>query len=64
MNFVIGHLATHQKVKNIRRGPRVALWMLSDTTNAHGLREYFVVYGRARINGGGVVELLQRLARI
>jgi predicted pyridoxine 5'-phosphate oxidase superfamily flavin-nucleotide-binding protein len=43
--FVIGHLhlATYQKVKNIRRDPRVALSLLTDTTNAQGLREYLVV---------------------
>jgi Pyridoxamine 5'-phosphate oxidase len=44
-DFVIGHLhlPTYQKVKNIRRDirrdPRVALSMLSDATNAQGLRE-------------------------
>src|SRR5580700_7163516 len=38
--FVIGHLAMHQKVKNIRRDPRVALSLLGDKTNAQGLREY------------------------
>src|ERR1700731_4454862 len=49
-DFVIGHLhlPTYQKVKNIRRDPRVALSMLSDSTNAQGLREYLVVYGDAR----------------
>ena len=40
--FVIGHLAVHQKVKNIRRDPRVALSFLSDKTNAQGMREYAV----------------------
>ena len=64
--FVIGHLhlATYQKVKNIRRDPRVALSMLSDTTNAQGLREYLVVYGNARVTEGGAFDLLQRLARL
>ncbi len=64
--FVIGHLhlATYQKVKNIRRDPRVALSLLSDKTNAQGLREYLVVYGNARVTEGGAVDLLQRLARI
>ena len=62
--FVIGHLATHQKVKNIRRDGRVALSMLSDKTNAQGLREYLVVYGNARATEGGAVALLQRLAKI
>jgi PPOX class probable F420-dependent enzyme len=60
--FVISHLSLHQKVKNIRRNPRVALSMLSDTINAQGLREYLVVYGNARITEGGAVQLLQRLA--
>jgi PPOX class probable F420-dependent enzyme len=62
--FVIGHLATHQKVKNVRRDSRVALSMLGDKTNTQGLREYLVVYGNARVTDGGAVELLQRLARI
>ena len=62
--FVMGHLATHQKVKNIRRDPRVALSMLSDTTNPQGLREYLVIHGQARITDGGAVELLQRLAKL
>jgi PPOX class probable F420-dependent enzyme len=60
--FVIGHLATHQKVKNIRRDPRVALSLLSDKTNPQGLREYLVIYGNARVTEGGAVNLLQRLA--
>jgi PPOX class probable F420-dependent enzyme len=60
--FVIGHLAVHQKVKNIRRDPRVALSMLGDKTNAQGLREYLVVYGNARVTEGGAVDLLHRLA--
>ena len=59
--FVIGHLALHQKIKNIRRDPRVALSMLAPTTNAHGLREYLVVYGKARVTEGGAVTVLQRL---
>jgi PPOX class probable F420-dependent enzyme len=62
--FVIGHLAVHQKVKNIRRDARVALSMLGDKTNAQGLREYLVVYGNARVTEGGAVELLHRLTPI
>ena len=62
--FVIGHLAMHQKVKNIRRDARVALSLLGDKTNAQGLREYLVVYGNARVTEGGAVDLLQRLAPI
>ncbi len=62
--FVMGHLATHQKVKNIQRDPRVALSMLGDKVNAQGLREYLVIHGNARVTEGGAVDLLQRLARI
>jgi PPOX class probable F420-dependent enzyme len=60
--FVIGHLAVHKKIKNIRRDARVALSMLSDKTNANGLREYVVVYGNARVTEGGAGDLLERLA--
>jgi PPOX class probable F420-dependent enzyme len=60
--FVISHLAEHQKVKNIRRDPRVALSMLGDKTNAQGLREYLVIHGTARITEGGAVPILQKLA--
>jgi PPOX class probable F420-dependent enzyme len=60
--FVIGHLAVHQKIKNIRREPRVALSMLSDKTNAQGMREYLVIHGNARVTEGGAVPLLQKLA--
>ena len=62
--FVIGHLAEHKKVRNIRRDTRVALSMLGDKTNAQGLREYVVIYGNARVTEGGAVSLLQRLGRI
>jgi PPOX class probable F420-dependent enzyme len=62
--FVLGHLALHQKVKNIRRDARVALSLLSDKTNAVGMREYVVVHGNARVTEGGAVKLLQSLAPI
>jgi PPOX class probable F420-dependent enzyme len=62
--FVMGHLAMHQKVKNIRRDPRVALSLLGDKTNAQGMREYVVIYGHARVTEGAAVPLLQRLAPI
>jgi PPOX class probable F420-dependent enzyme len=62
--FVIGHLSLHQKIKNIRRDPRVALSMLGDKTNAMAMREYLVVRGIARVTEGAAVNLLQRLAPI
>jgi PPOX class probable F420-dependent enzyme len=62
--FVTAHMGAWQKVKNVRRDPRVALSLLAGGTNAMGLREYLVVYGTARVTEGGAAELLQRLARI
>ena len=62
--LVIGHLNLHQKIKNIRRDPRVALSFLSDKTNAQGMREYAVIHGNARVTEGAAVPLLQRLAPI
>ena len=62
--FVIGHMAEHKKVRNVRRNGRVALSLLGDKTNTEGLREYVVIYGNARVTEGGAVDLLQRLARI
>jgi len=62
--FVIGHLALHQKVRNIRRDQRVALSMLGDKTSPQGMREYIVVYGNARVTEGGAVNLLEGLAKV
>jgi PPOX class probable F420-dependent enzyme len=62
--FVMGHLALHQKIKNIRRDPRVALSFLGLETNANPMREYVVVHGHARVTEGGAVPLLLRLAPI
>jgi PPOX class probable F420-dependent enzyme len=61
-DIVCGHLAKHHKLRNIERDPRVALSIETDTVNSHGLLEYLVVYGSARIEPGGAPELLQQLA--
>lgn len=61
--IVAGHLPENQKVKNIRRDPRVAVSIHTNSKSAMGLTEYAVLYGRARIQDGGGAELLQRLAR-
>jgi PPOX class probable F420-dependent enzyme len=62
--IVMGHMGEWQKVKNVRRDPRVALSMLGQGRNAMGLQEYVVVHGKARITEGGAADLLQRLAHI
>lgn len=60
--IVSGHLSQHQKVRNIRNDGRVVLSVETPNINDHGLQEYLVVYGTARITEGGAPELLQRLA--
>jgi PPOX class probable F420-dependent enzyme len=61
-DIVSGHLREQQKLRNIRRDPRVTLSLETGVTNAMGLREYLVVHGRAAVEEGGGPELLQRLA--
>ncbi len=62
---VSGHLfPQQQKLRNIRRDPRVALSVETGGRNEMGLDHYLVVHGRARITEGGAPELLQRLAHV
>lgn len=61
--IAIGTLADQRKLRNIRRDPRVVLSYQTDRTNDFGLREYLVIYGRARVTDGGGAALLQELAR-
>lgn len=60
--IVSGHLRPQQKLRNVRRDPRVALSIEGTVTNPFGLKEYLVVHGHARLEEGGAPELLQRLA--
>jgi PPOX class probable F420-dependent enzyme len=62
--IVIGTLSDQPKLRNVRRDPRVALSLVTGTTNRYGLREYVVLQGSARITEGGAPELLQRLAHV
>jgi PPOX class probable F420-dependent enzyme len=63
--LVAGHLSPDQrKLANIRRDPRVALSLEGTTVHPPGLKEYLVVYGRARLEPGGAPALLQRLAHV
>ncbi|MDF2749886.1 MAG: putative F420-dependent enzyme [Gaiellaceae bacterium] len=61
--IVSAHLRPQQKLRNIRRDPRVVLSLEGTETTSIGLREYLVVHGRARIEAGGAAEWLQHLAR-
>jgi PPOX class probable F420-dependent enzyme len=60
--IVSAHLKEQQKLRNVRRDPRVALSIETPNVNAIGLREYLVVHGRATVEEGGAPELLQTLA--
>jgi PPOX class probable F420-dependent enzyme len=61
-DIVSGHLREQQKLRNVRRDPRVVISLETGDTNALGLREYLVVHGNAAVEEGGAPELLQRLA--
>ena len=60
--IVCAHLPRNRKVQNIERDARVALSIEAEGLNEHGLKNYVVVHGTARITEGGAAELLQRLA--
>ncbi len=62
--IVSAHLQRWRKVKNVEQDPRVALSIEAPGTNELGLRNYLVIYGRARIETGGAPELLQKLAHL
>jgi PPOX class probable F420-dependent enzyme len=61
--IVSGHLRDQQKLRNVRRDPRVSLSIEGTEIQPPGLMQYLVVHGRARITEGGAPELLQQLAR-
>jgi len=62
--LVSGHLmATQQKLRNVRRNPRVVISFEGKTANPIGMRDYLVVHGTARVTEGGAPELLHRLAQ-
>jgi PPOX class probable F420-dependent enzyme len=60
--IVSAHLGAWQKVKNVRRDPRVSLSMETGGKNEYGFDHYLTVHGRAYVTEGGAPELLQRLA--
>lgn len=62
--IVSGHLFEQQKLRNVRRDPRVVLSIEGSVVRPPGLKEYLVVYGTAEVVEGGAPELLQRLAHV
>jgi hypothetical protein len=57
-------MGDRQKLRNIRRDPRVALSIETGVVNPMGLAEYLVVYGRGVVVDGDAAGLLQRLAHV
>lgn len=62
--IVSGHLGERQKLRNVRRDPRVALSMETGVVNDIGLAEYLVIRGRGRVVEGDAAGLLQQLAHV
>ncbi|MGO9836344.1 MAG: PPOX class F420-dependent oxidoreductase [Polyangiaceae bacterium] len=58
--IVAGHLADYQKLRNIRRDPRVTLSVESDVP-FEGFSPYLVIKGIARVEEGGAVSVLRRI---
>ena len=63
-DIVSGHMGDRQKLRNVRRDPRVALSLETGVVNDFGLAEYLVVYGTGVVEDGDAATLLQRLARV
>lgn len=63
-DIVSGHLEDRQKLRNVRRDPRVTLSLETGVVNPYGLAEYLVVRGRGRVVDGDAAALLQRLAHV
>jgi PPOX class probable F420-dependent enzyme len=59
--LVAAHLGEHQKVRNVRNDPRVAVTIVSLEQAGKGMRPYLSIAGTARIVEGGAPELLNEL---
>ena len=62
--IVVASFGEYQKIRNLRRDPRVSLSVETDEVNDAGLNEYLVVHGTARIEEGGAAPMLQKLAYV
>ena len=62
--IVSAHLADRQKLRNIRRDPRVVLSLENGVVNEIGLGEYLVVSGTGRVTEGDAAAMLQDLAYV
>ncbi|HKP18480.1 MAG TPA: PPOX class F420-dependent oxidoreductase [Gaiellaceae bacterium] len=53
---------SQKKLRNLRRDPRVVVSFHAKERPAEGLHAYVVVQGRARIEEGGALDVMDRLA--
>lgn len=60
--LVTAHLSVHQKVRNVRRDPRVAVTIVETGDPGKTLRTYLTIQGTARVVDGGAPELLTELS--
>jgi PPOX class probable F420-dependent enzyme len=60
--IVFATLPEQRKLRNLRRDPRITISIQTERVTPYGLHEYLVIYGTARVTGGGGPEVLQRLA--
>ncbi|MFN8556487.1 MAG: PPOX class F420-dependent oxidoreductase [Dehalococcoidia bacterium] len=63
-DVLFGATADKQKIKNLRRDPRVVVSFEAAEPNAIGLREYLVIHGRATVEDHGYPELIERLREV
>jgi PPOX class probable F420-dependent enzyme len=56
--LVTAHLQEHQKIRNIRRDPRVAVTFVS-TDRSGPFTPYLTIKGTARVEEGGAPELVE-----
>ena len=61
--LVSGHLAEHQKVRNVRRDPRVLVSIPSHDKSGP-MEPYLLVSGTAHIVEGGAPEFIHPLAKV
>jgi PPOX class probable F420-dependent enzyme len=59
--LVTAHLQEHQKIRNIRRDPRVAVTIVS-TDRSGPQTPYLSIKGTARVEEGGAPDLLDAIA--
>ncbi len=60
----VASMSLRQKVKNVRRDPRVAITFESSEIGDRDLLQYIAIVGTARITEGGAAALLRRLAQV